>query len=127
MFKFLKKKKEPKNLKEILNRQNDLEKELKKISDKLDRLEKTSKLFVQKIGIIRYNPFSKVGSNQSFSIALLDGDENGIVITSLYTREGNRVYAKPIKNSQSNYQLSKEEKQAISQSQSSPATMGGVA
>jgi len=46
-------------------------------------------------------------------LALLDGKDNGIVMTSLYAREGNRVYGKPIKNGKSEYSLSEEEKQAI--------------
>ena len=65
------------------------------------------------MGVVRYNPFSDTGSDQSFSIALLDSDNNGMVITSLYSRDGNRVYAKPVKNNVSEYSLSNEEKEAI--------------
>ena len=64
--------------------------------------------------LIRYNPFSGVGSDQSFSIALLDGNNNGFVITSIYSREGNRVYGKSLKEGKSEYSLSDEEKKAIS-------------
>ena len=87
---------------------------LKEISGKVGELERISQKTFQKIGIIRFNPFSNVGGNQSFVIALLDSQNNGFVISSLYTREGNRVYAKPIKNSKSGYTLSDEEKEAIS-------------
>ena len=69
------------------------------------------------MGIVRFNPFSGVGSDQSFSVALLDKNDNGIVITSLYNREGNRVYAKPIKTGVSEYLLSTEEKSAIEKAQ----------
>ena len=110
---FKKKKKEPENLKEVLAQFRDLEKNFEKISQELENLKKESKFSVQKIGIVRFNPFSEVGGDQSFSIALLDGNNNGIVITSLYSREGNRVYGKPIKAGQSEYSLSKEEKEAI--------------
>ena len=113
MFNFFKKKKEPKNLKEILNQFEDLGKEVKIISEELENLKKKNQFFIQKKGVIRYNPFSEVGSNQSFSVALLDGNNDGVVITSLFTREGNRVYAKPIKNAVSEYSLSDEEKEAI--------------
>jgi hypothetical protein len=65
------------------------------------------------VGIVRFNPFSEVGGDQSFSIALLNENDDGVVITSLYTRQENRVYGKPIKNSQSEYSLSEEEKKAI--------------
>ena len=106
MFNLFKKDKEPKDLKEVLKQFEGLKKEVRKLSQE-------SKFSVQKVGIIRYNPFSGVGGEQSFSIALLDGNNNGVVITSLYSREGNRVYGKPIKNASSEYSLSNEEKEAI--------------
>ena len=113
MFKFFKKNKEPKSLKEVLNQLGDLEKKIDGISEELENLKKESKFSVQKTGIVRYNPFSGIGSNQSFSVALLDGNNDGIVITSLYAREGNRVYGKPVKKGTSEYSLSNEEKRAI--------------
>lgn len=114
MFNFFKKrKKKPKNLKEILSQCNDLEKNLERISQELEKLKKESKFFIQKTGVVRFNPFSGIGGNQSFSVALLDGNNNGFVITSFYSREGNRVYAKPIISGKSEYLLSKEEKEAI--------------
>jgi len=114
MFNFFKKNREPKNLKEIVNQLKGLEEKIKEVSDGLEILKKESKFNFQKIGVVRYNPFSGIGSNQSFSVALLDGNNDGIVITSLYAREGNRVYGKPVKNGQSEYSLSDEEKKAIS-------------
>jgi len=114
MFNFFKKgKKEPENLKEILVQFKDLEKSLEKISEELEKLKKENKFNVQKVGIVRFNPFKEIGGNQSFSAALLDGNDSGIVITSLYSREGNRVYGKPIKAGTSDYLLSNEEKEAI--------------
>ncbi len=65
--------------------------------------------------MVRFNPFKEIGGDQSFSIALLDSNNDGIVITSLYGREGNRVFGKPIKNGKSRYLLSGEEKKAIEQ------------
>lgn len=114
MFQFLKKeKKEPKSLKEILVCLNNLEETSEKLSQEIEELKKEGRLATQKVGMIRFSPFSDVGGDQSFSIALLDGQDSGVVITSLYTREENRVYAKPIKNSISEYTLSEEEKKAI--------------
>lgn len=72
-----------------------------------------SQASLHKVGLVRFNPFSSVGSDQSFSIAFLDYQNNGLVISSLYTQEGCRVYAKPIEKGQSKYPLSKEEKAAI--------------
>ena len=114
MFNFFKKqKKEPENLQEILAQFKELKENFERISAELENLKKENKFNLQKVGIVRFNPFMEVGGNQSFSIALLDGNDNGIVITSLYTRERNRVYGKPIKNGQSEYLLSEEEKKAI--------------
>lgn len=110
---FKKQKKEPKDLKEILDSFNRLERDFEKICQELESLKKENRFSIQKVGIIRFNPFKEVGSNQSFSIALLDGNDSGVVITSLYNREGNRFYGKAVKNGQSQYLLSGEEKQAI--------------
>lgn len=120
MFNFFKKnKREPKNFKELLSGLKGLEKDLKKLSFDLENLKKESKFSVQKTGIVRFNPFREVGSNQSFSIALLDGTDTGIVITSLHNREGNRVYGKLVKNGKSRYALSEEEKKAIEEAKKS--------
>ncbi len=114
MLNFFKKaKKEPQDLKEVISFLKDLEKNFDKLSEELKNLKKESNFAVQKVGIVRFNPFSGVGSDQSFSVALLDKNDDGVIITSLYTREGNRVYAKPIKASASEYLLSSEEKKAI--------------
>lgn len=110
---FKKKKKEPENFEEILAQFKDLEKEFKKLANELEQLKESGKFAFQKFGLVRFNPFQEVGGNQSFSVALLDGNDSGIVITSLYTREGNRVYGKPIERGLSKYLLSEEEKEAI--------------
>lgn len=123
MFNFFRKrKKEPENLKEILNSFKNLEKNFEKLSEEIENLKEESKFSVQKVGIVRFNPFKEVGGNQSFSVALLDGNDSGIVITSLYSREGNRVYGKPIKAGQSEYSLSDEEKEAIKKAKSKNET-----
>ena len=113
MLNFFKKKKEPENLKEILAQFKELKENFEKISKELGNLKKENKFNIQKFGIVRFNPFKEIGGNQSFSIALLDGRDDGIVITSLYTKEGNRIFGKPIKGGKSEYLLSEEEKEAI--------------
>jgi len=110
---FKKRKKEPENLKEILVQFKELKENFERISLELENLKKENKFNIQKVGLVRFNPFREVGGNQSFSIALLDGTDSGVVITSLYTRNENRIYGKPIKNGQSEYLLSEEEKKAI--------------
>ncbi|KKT56121.1 MAG: hypothetical protein UW81_C0040G0005 [Candidatus Giovannonibacteria bacterium GW2011_GWC2_44_9] len=84
--------------------------ELKK---RTEVLEKALPKHLSKIGLVRYNPFSGAGGDQSFALALLNEKNDGLVISSLYGREMNRVYAKPIESGASQYQLTEEEKQAI--------------
>jgi len=103
----------PENLKEVLVELKSLEGNFEKISKELEELRRESRFWVRKIGIVRFNPFSEVGGDQSFSIALLDANNSGVVISSLYSRQENRIYGKPIKNGKSEYQLSEEENQAI--------------
>lgn len=117
MFEIFKKKKEPKNLEDALLQLKILKKDFKKISEDIKSLKQGGLFSIQKVGVIRFNPFKEIGGNQSFSVALLDGHNDGIVITSLYSRDGNRVFAKPIKKGKSKYLLSKEEKKAIEKSQ----------
>ena len=68
---------------------------------------------IQKAGILRYNAFRDVGGDLSFTMALLDREDNGIVLNGIYGSESSNIYAKPIKKRQSTYQLSDEEKYAI--------------
>lgn len=96
------------------------EKDIKKILERISKLEEVSKISFQKVGLVRYNPFKEVGGDQSFSLALLDKQNSGLVITSLYLREGNRVYAKPVTEKRSEYPLSEEEKRAMEKAVSSP-------
>ncbi len=121
---FKKSKKEPKDLKGLLSQFKILNKDLERISQELEDLKKKYYFSVQKIGIVRYNPFSQVGGDQSFSLAFLDGDNDGVVITSYYTREGNRVYGKPVRGGKSEYSLSEEEKQAIIKAQNGKERKG---
>lgn len=68
---------------------------------------------VQKMGIIRYNAFDDTGSDLSYSIAILDENNNGIILTGIYGRVETVSYAKPVKDGVSNYNLSVEEMQAL--------------
>jgi len=90
-----------------------LEGDIEKLFQEIEEMKEKNKFSIQKLGIVRFNPFSEVGGDQSFSIALLDGNNDGMVITSLYTRGSNRLYGKPIKAGSSQYSLSQEEKKAI--------------
>ncbi len=82
------------------------EKELQIINSKL-------KKSVRGLETIRFNPFSDQGSNQSFAIGMMNEDGDGVVLSSLYSRERMSIFAKPIKNGKSEYELSTEEREAL--------------
>ncbi len=104
---------EPQNIEEILTEFKAVKKQCQKLAGEVKSLKEENRQNINKIGVIRFNPFEGFGGNQSFSLAMLDADNRGAVITSLFSRDGNRVYAKPIENGASPYPLSKEEKKAI--------------
>ena len=82
--------------------------------DALQReLEAASRLTLQRVGVIRFNPFQDRGGEQSFAIALLDHAGTGIVLSSLHGRTETRLFAKQIANGKSAITLSDEEQQAI--------------
>jgi len=68
---------------------------------------------LQKVGVVRFNAFDDVGSDLSFSIALLDSNDNGLVLSSIYARDSSSTYAKPVISGKSRYPLSAEEIKAI--------------
>lgn len=92
----------------------DIMEELRK---RQDEMSETLQHCITRIGIVRFNPFGEVGGNQSFAIALLDREDTGIVISSLYGRESSRFYGKPIVKGKSTYVLSKEEEEAVRRAQ----------
>lgn len=106
-----------KDLKDILLKQikksDEQDEKLKEIFEKLKNLENISEKTIQKTGVVRFNPFADFGGNQSFVIALLDKKNNGFVISSLFIKEGSRVYTKTIREGKSDYNLSKEEQEAV--------------
>ena len=107
-----------KNLKEILGEilasEKEKKEDIKKIFARLDEIEKDGFFHIQKLGLIRFNPFSDTGGDQSFVLAILDGNNSGVILTSLHARTGTRWYAKNIKEGKGeNYELSEEEKKAI--------------
>lgn len=82
-------------------------KELAKIID-------DSRLHIQQVTLKRFNPFSDTGGDQSFILALLDGNRDGVVITSLHSRENTRFYVKSVKGGQGvEHPLSKEEQKLV--------------
>ncbi|OGI90199.1 hypothetical protein A2911_02220 [Candidatus Nomurabacteria bacterium RIFCSPLOWO2_01_FULL_40_15] len=68
---------------------------------------------IRGLELVRFNPFKDQGSNQSFAIGMLNEDGDGVVLSSLYSRERMSIFAKPIKNGKSEYELSQEEKEVL--------------
>jgi len=101
-------------LEKILKDLGEKEKQIEELLKQVEKLEKENLYNIQKIGLVRFNPFAEVGGDQSFSLAILDGENSGLVISSLHSREVTRIYAKPVKKGKAvGYQLSTEEIQAI--------------
>lgn len=100
-----------------------LDRQLKRIDSLTERVDALNKLHrelenlsqrtIQKVAVVRYNPFPDTGGDQSFAIALLDSLGNGVVLSSLHSRTDTRVFAKAVQSGRSKYQLSDEEQDAI--------------
>lgn len=100
---------------ECKKRTMNIESDIKDLYEITSKIHELSLEGLHKVGMVRFNPFRDIGGDQSFSVALLDGDDNGIVLSSLYSREGVRIYAKSIqKGLCEKHQLTEEEKHAIS-------------
>ena len=100
-----------------LGSSENLEEDLENYMYRVDRVEKQNadilESCVQKVGIVRYSAFQDTGSDLSFTLALLDEHDNGVVFNGIYSREMSNIYAKPVENGNSKYTLSEEEQEAI--------------
>ena len=93
-------------------------KELGNLKGHAEKLQKDGSFHIQKVGLMRFNPFKDTGGDQSFILSLIDGNNTGVIISGLYSRSGTRWYAKKIVNGKSvEYELSDEEKQALKEAQ----------
>jgi len=105
------------SLDEILDGQS---KRLEQLGGRVDalnaleqELEASTRLALQKVGVVRFNPFQDSGGDQSFAIAVLDQGGSGVVLSSLHGRAETRIFAKQVTNGRSKHSLSDEEQQAI--------------
>jgi hypothetical protein len=107
-------------LNQIVKNQDKIFQKNEQIQGIIDQIQKNDQKHLQKIGFIRFNPFSDTGGNQSFCLCLLDENDSGLVISSLHSRENTRIYAKLIKEGSSPEQsLSKEEQEVLKVAQKS--------
>lgn len=100
-------------LEKILGRGDLNTKNIEELTKKLDVMAEKDKHHIQKVGLVRFNPFNELGGDHSFCLAILDDRNTGIVITGLHTRDRTRIYMKDIKNGKSDFDLSAEEKRAV--------------
>lgn len=85
----------------------------RELENQINSIERNLLQCVQKVGVVRYNAFENVGSDLSFSVALLDNSDSGIILSGIYARDSSLTYAKPVISGKSKYALSAEEIQAL--------------
>jgi hypothetical protein len=104
-----------KNVLEKLLRDVDFQKkETEQLKEFTVKLDKDGQLHIQKLGLIRFNPFKDTGGDQSFVLSLLDGSDTGVIISGLYSRAGTRWYAKKVLDGKGvEHDLSEEEKRSV--------------
>jgi len=115
---FTKKEKDPEKLKDLedaIKYIKALEKKIDVLEERIKTDEKISQNNFSKFSILRFNSFANMGGNQSFTLTLLNKKNNGFILTSLFHKDGTRVFTKPIKNGISEYQLLKEEETTLKQ------------
>lgn len=102
----------------IVKEQRLSKKDIALLRERCDMIEKDGMLHIQKIGLLRFNPFKDTGGDQSFILSLINGQDSGVVITALYSRSGTRWYAKRVASGKGvEHELSEDEKKSLSQAQ----------
>ena len=81
--------------------------------DRVNQLAKQLEGAIQRVGVVRYNPFEDTGSNQSFVLAMLDALGDGFVLSSLHSRQATRMFLKPVTGGKADSAVSDEENEAI--------------
>jgi len=81
--------------------------------DGLNRLSRQLEGAIQRVGVVRYNPFEDTGSNQSFVLAMLDARGDGFVLSSLHARQVTRMFLKAVRSGKADSAVSEEEAEAI--------------
>lgn len=88
--------------------------ENKEIERYCDRLNNKTDQCIRKVGLVRYNAYKDTGSDLSFTLAMLNEENSGIVLNGIYSRDTSNIYCKTVEKGTSSYALSKEEEEAIS-------------
>lgn len=91
--------------------------EIREIKKEIAGIRELDRYHIQKVGMVRFNPFRETGGDYSFSIALLDANNTGLILTGIHTRERTRIYTKAVKLGEGEFELSDDEKKALSKAQ----------
>ncbi|HVA96617.1 MAG TPA: DUF4446 family protein [Candidatus Acidoferrales bacterium] len=101
-------------LSNLVHGEQKLKEDIAKLVSRCDRIEKDEGYHIQKVGLLRFNPFKDTGGDQSFILALVDAHDTGIILTALYSRSSTRWYTKRVvKGKGTEHELSEEEKKAL--------------
>lgn len=108
-----------KNLEDLINSKIDeIDKSMEMSKESLEKykeIKEEMKSCVNKIAIMRYKAFEDIGSDLSFSIAILDDYNDGVILTGIYSRQDSTTYAKPVDKGISRYELSEEEEHVLNE------------
>lgn len=101
-------------LEDMLKQENQSKKDIDFLKKYCDTIQKEGLFHIQKVGLLRFNPFKDTGGDQSFILSLVDSKNTGVIISGLYSRTGTRWYAKRVVEGKGvEHELSDEEKKAI--------------
>lgn len=101
-------------LKEFIARSDAIDERYLRVINDIKAIQTQIRFCIQKVGIVRYNPFEDVGGDLCYAVAILNQNDDGFVLNSVYSRDGCYTYAKPIENGKcSKYKLSAEEDEAV--------------
>lgn len=100
-------------LEQYIRQVNSLEEKDKEIMDFCMKINEDQKLAISKVGVVKYNAYEDTRNKLSFSLALLNCNDDGVIINSVYSKEGSNIYLKNIIKGNSKNKLSEEEKEAL--------------
>ena len=100
-------------LREYINKVEEVDNKNKDILEYCNRLDKNISLCIKKIGMVRYSAFKDTGSDLSFALALLNDNNDGVLLNGIYSREMSNIYAKQIKEGKTINKLTEEEERAL--------------
>lgn len=101
-------------LESLMKHANSAKNDIDHLKSYCDKMQRDGLLHVQKIGLLRFNPFKDTGGDQSFILSLTDANDTGVVISGLYSRSGTRWYTKKVISGRGvEHDLSEEEKKAL--------------